>query len=139
EAHMATRHIASVPATAGRDQARAAADAAASRAGLEIVPLDDVRRILEGADLFNAVWSATREEPLIPANTLRALQHSGNYVFGAYAGDRMAGAIVGFLGRLDGSVQLHSHVLGVSPTSQGRSIGFALKQHQRSWALEHGI
>ena len=98
-----------------------------------------MRRISQGAELFNSVWGATHEEPLIPANTLRALEHSGNYVFGAYDGDRIVGAIVGFLGRLDGSLQLHSHILGVSPVAQDRTIGFALKQHQRAWALTHGI
>jgi predicted GNAT superfamily acetyltransferase len=122
-----------------RDQATAAADAAASSAGLKIVELDDVGRIQDATALLNVVWSATREDPLIPANTLRALAHSGNYVFGAYEGDRMVGAIVGFLGRLDGDLQLHSHILGVSPASQGRSVGFALKQHQRAWALDQGI
>ena len=136
---MATRHIAPVPEAGGLEQARAAAAAAADRAGLRVVELDTVARIQEGADLFNAVWSATRDEPLIPANTLRALEHSGNYVFGAYDGDRAVGAIVGFLGRLDGRPQLHSHILGVDPTLQSRSIGFALKLHQRAWALEHGI
>ena len=123
-----------------REQAAAAADAAAGRAGLKIVELDDVDGIHEAADLLTGVWSATREEPLIPANTLRALAHSGNYVFGAY--DRssgMTGAIVGFLGRLHDSLQLHSHILGVSPLSQGRNIGFALKLHQRAWALAQGI
>ena len=136
---MATRHIAPVPQTGGLEQAKAAAEAAAALAGLRVVQLDDVRRIQEGADLFNAVWSATKEEPLIPANTLRALEHSGNYVFGAYDGDRIVGAIVGFLGLLDGAAQLHSHILGVAPMSQGRNVGFALKQHQRAWALAHGI
>jgi predicted GNAT superfamily acetyltransferase len=122
-----------------REQAEAAARAAAERAGLEIVELDDVKRIQQAAGLFNEVWSSTTDDPLIPANTLRALEHSGNYVFGAYENDEMTGAIVGFLGWLDGSLQLHSHILGVSPRSQGRSIGFALKQHQRAWALAHGI
>ena len=124
---------------AARRQAASAAEAAAARAGLTIVELDDVEGIHEAARLFNVVWSVTGEEPLIPPNTLRALQHSGNYVFGAYEGDRLTGAIVGFLGRHDGSPQLHSHVLGVSPLSQGRSVGFALKQHQRAWTLAQGI
>jgi predicted GNAT superfamily acetyltransferase len=122
-----------------RRQAVAAAEAAAERAGLTIVELDTVERIQHATELFNEVWSVTREEPLIPANTLRALQHSGNYVFGAYEGDRLTGAIVGFHGRHDGSPQLHSHILGVSPQSQGRSVGFALKQHQRAWTLAHDI
>jgi predicted GNAT superfamily acetyltransferase len=36
-------------------------------------------------------------------------------------------------------LQLHSHILGVSPRSQNRHIGFALKQHQRAWALRQGL
>src|SRR5947208_2644434 len=125
-------------ASAGR-RAAAAAESAAARAGLIVVELDTVDRIQQATELFNVVWSVTREEPLIPANTLRALQHSGNYVFGAYEGDRLTGAIVGFLGRHNGAPQLHSHILGVSPASQGKSVGFALKQHQRAWALAQGI
>src|SRR2546429_3394952 len=93
EVDMATRHIAPVPETGGADQARAAAEAAAARAGLEIVELRDVARIRQAADLYNTVWSATDQDPLIPVNTLRALEHSGNYVFGAYEDDRMVGAI----------------------------------------------
>src|SRR5438105_496204 len=101
---------------AAREQAGAAAFAAATRARLErIVELDDVQRIQEAADLLSEVWAMSREDPLIPANTLRALSHSGNYVFGAYQAREMTGAIVGFLGRLNGSLQLHSHILGVSP------------------------
>src|SRR5205823_786886 len=72
-------------------QAARAAGAATSAVGVRIVELDTVDRVLQAADLFNAVWSATREEPLIPANTLRAIQHSGNYLFGAYDGDVLIG------------------------------------------------
>ena len=121
------------------EQAAGASFAAAVRAHVRILELDDVRRIHEAARLLSEVWSASADDPLIPPNTLRALAHSGNYVFGAYERSTMTGAIVGFLGRLDGSLQLHSHILGVSPSSQGRNVGFALKQHQRAWALHHGI
>jgi predicted GNAT superfamily acetyltransferase len=120
-------------------RAAAAARAAAARAGLQIVRLDDMDRVRLATDLFTAVWSGDSEHPLISANTLRALEHAGNYAFGAFQGDRMVGAIVGFLGRMDGSLQLHSHILGVLPGSQGRHIGFALKQHQRAWALAQGL
>ena len=122
-----------------REQAAAAAEAAAAQAGLKILPLDEVEQIHEAADLFTAVWQVSREHPLIPPNTLRALAHSGNYVFGAFEDGRMTGAIVGFWGRLGGAMQLHSHILGVSPLSQSRSVGFALKQHQRAWALAQGL
>jgi predicted GNAT superfamily acetyltransferase len=122
-----------------REQAAAAAEAAAAGAGLTIIPLDDVDRIMRASTLFSEVWAVSPEHPLIPPNTLRALEHAGNYAFGALEGDRMIGAIVGFLGRIGGSLQLHSHILGVLPGSEGRRIGFALKQHQRAWALDQGL
>lgn len=121
------------------EQASAAAEAAAARAGLQIVELDDVDRIAHAAELFNVVWAASPADPLIPPNMLRAMTHAGNYGFAAYEGDEMVGAIMAFFGRLDGSMQLHSHILGVSPRSQNRHIGFALKQHQRAWALRRGL
>ena len=37
------------------------------------------------------------------------------------------------------SIHLHSHITGVAPGHRGRSVGFALKQFQRSWALAHDV
>jgi predicted GNAT superfamily acetyltransferase len=34
---------------------------------------------------------------------------------------------------------MHSHILGVDPAMHGRGVGFALKLHQRAWALQRGI
>ncbi len=138
---MTDTRIASASTTvlSGPEQAARTAAAAAERAGLDIIELDDVDRILQASDLFNAVWSAAPEDPLIHPNMLRALVHAGNYAFGGYQRGRMIGAIVGFLGRMDGSLQLHSHILGVSPEAQDRRVGFALKQHQRAWALGAGL
>ncbi|MFE0103566.1 GNAT family N-acetyltransferase [Streptomyces sp. NPDC059009] len=49
----------------------------------------------------------------------------------------LVGACIGFFGPPpDGS--LHSHIAGVSARMRGRSVGFALKTHQRAWALERG-
>lgn len=75
----------------------------------------------------------------MPGALLRAFVHSGNYVSGAFSNGRMVGALAGFLGRNHAELHLHSHILGVTPELQGRSVGFALKQHQRAWALERGI
>jgi predicted GNAT superfamily acetyltransferase len=69
---------------------------------------------------------------------LRALTKAGNYVSGAYDGTELVGACVGFFGApVQGS--LHSHIAGVSEAVQGRAIGFALKLHQRQWALRRGV
>ena len=34
---------------------------------------------------------------------------------------------------------LHSHIAGVAGSVRGRNIGFALKLHQRAWALRRGV
>jgi predicted GNAT superfamily acetyltransferase len=120
-------------------QAAAAAEVAARTAGLSIVEVEDIETLATAAHLMDVVWSNSDEPPLISASTLKALAHSGGYVAVASSGGEIVGALVGFLGWLDGALQLHSHILGVSPSVQGRSIGFALKQHQRSWALARGI
>jgi predicted GNAT superfamily acetyltransferase len=120
-------------------QAVAAADAAARRAGVRVERLLDVASIHEASRLFNHVWSTPANQPLISGATLRALSHSDNYVVGAYEGSEMVGAAVGFMGFHMGTLHLHSHMTGVSPKLQGRSVGFALKQHQRAWALSRGI
>jgi predicted GNAT superfamily acetyltransferase len=36
-------------------------------------------------------------------------------------------------------VSLHSHITGVDPSANGRHIGYALKLHQRAWALDRGL
>jgi predicted GNAT superfamily acetyltransferase len=71
---------------------------------------------------------------------MRAIEHAGGYVVGAYAGDRLLAASTAFAG-FDADLRptLHSHVTGVLPDGQGRGIGRALKLHQRAWAVERGI
>jgi predicted GNAT superfamily acetyltransferase len=50
----------------------------------------------------------------------------------------LVGACVGFFGApVDGA--LHSHIAGVSTAARGRSVGFALKLHQRAWSLLRGV
>jgi predicted GNAT superfamily acetyltransferase len=116
------------------DGAAAAVDRSVARAGVHIRELDSAAATQRGSDLLQEVWRSA--EPPVPANLLRAVQHSGGYVFGAYdeAGD-MVGASMGLLARTG----LHSHITGVVPHGQRRGLGLALKQHQRWWALEHGI
>ncbi|AYY12202.1 GNAT family N-acetyltransferase [Actinobacteria bacterium YIM 96077] len=50
----------------------------------------------------------------------------------------LLGACVGFFAAPPGTA-LHSHIAGVSAPARGRNVGFALKLHQRAWALERGL
>ena len=51
----------------------------------------------------------------------------------------MVGAALGFLGSDDRGTYLHSYIAGVKEALRGGNVGFALKQHQRAWTLEHGL
>jgi predicted GNAT superfamily acetyltransferase len=126
--------------------ATAAADAlaAASAAEVEVRELHDPAELRLVQRLFEEIWRpAPGNPPPVTAELLRALSHAGNYVAGAWAGKRLAGACMGFLsvpgGPHGGGRALHSHIAGVPPGTQRRGVGFALKLHQRAWALDRGL
>ena len=79
----------------------------------------------------------------MPVEVLRAMAHTGCYVAGARDASGMVGASAGWFagpgdGRPAGS-HLHSHITGVDRSARSRGVGFALKQHQRAWALARGV
>jgi predicted GNAT superfamily acetyltransferase len=121
-----------------RDAAVQAADAAAAAAGVrirQIAELDGLRAVHR---LYDEIWRPDPNNPPVTTELLRALTKSGNYVAGAYDGDRLLGACVGFFGGSAGR-ELHSHIAGVSRHALGRNVGFALKVHQRAWAMLHEV
>ncbi|MFI6600621.1 GNAT family N-acetyltransferase [Nonomuraea sp. NPDC050536] len=103
---------------------------------LRIRELADVREQRAAAALLARVWHAEEAHPPVEPVLIRALEHSGNYVAGAFAGDEMVGAAAGFTAP---GGHLHSHITGVLPAHRGLHVGYALKQHQRDWALARGI
>lgn len=119
--------------------AERAALAAARTAGVEVTELRSVAELRRAAALFGQVWATAPEASPGPADLLRALSHAGNYVAGAWRAGELVGCSVGFLGLAAGRLHLHSHVTGVVPGGQGAGVGFALKQHQRAWALARQI
>jgi len=50
----------------------------------------------------------------------------------------MVGASAGFF-TAPPELALHSHITGVAPGHDHRGVGFALKVHQRAWALARGL
>lgn len=118
--------------------ARNAARRAAERAGVTVVEIDDLPGEAAVSDLFDRVWGAG-DQPVMPANLLRAVTHAGNYLAGAFADGRLVGGAFGFLGNGNREVFVHSHMTGVDPSVQRSGIGFALKLHQREWALSRGL
>jgi predicted GNAT superfamily acetyltransferase len=101
--------------------------------------LTELAELREVAELFAEVWARPGEPP-ISSDVLRAMSHSGNYIAGAGAGGRLIGGIAGWIGMHEpGGLHVHSHILGVLPGDEAKGLGFALKQHQRTWCLERGI
>jgi predicted GNAT superfamily acetyltransferase len=103
--------------------------------------LYEIDELTAAAELLAAIWGYPAEQSPVSPELLRALAHSGNYVAGAWEGEVLVAASAGFLGRHagDDGVHLHSHISGVRTDHQGGAVGFALKQHQRDWALARGI
>jgi predicted GNAT superfamily acetyltransferase len=120
------------------DAAIQAAEAAARSSGVhirELAEVDDLQRLCA---LVDEIWHPEPTNPPVTAELLRALAHAGNYVAGAYAGDQLVGTCVGFFAS-PAAHAMHSHLAGVSPRLIGKHVGFALKLHQRAWALARDV
>ncbi|HZC41397.1 MAG TPA: GNAT family N-acetyltransferase [Streptosporangiaceae bacterium] len=126
---------------AGRAQADADAAAAASDVSVRELALSSEHHDVER--LLSDIWSTQPGQPPLPAHVTRTLSLIGGYTAGAFGSDgELLGAAAGFLTRETaelGTAHLHSHIAGVAQAARGRHVGFALKLHQRAWALSRGI
>jgi predicted GNAT superfamily acetyltransferase len=100
-----------------------------------VCTLDRIADIAAAEALFAATWPG---QPPATAGLMRALEHAGGYVAGAYLGDTLVGAAAAFLASHP-TPGLHSHVAAVTPSARGRGVGYALKVHQRAWAAQRGL
>jgi predicted GNAT superfamily acetyltransferase len=105
---------------------------------VDIRELAEVRDLKAVFDHIDAVWGPNLAHPPLSTEVLRALAKSGNYVVGAFVRGDLVGSCVGFFGPPN-TRTLHSHVAAVSSGGRGRGVGFALKVHQRAWALARGV
>jgi predicted GNAT superfamily acetyltransferase len=119
------------------DRAARAADAAAGAAGVSVRELTDLADLDRTVGLFSTIWGRAANPPMT-VELLRAFAKAGNYVAGAFDGHQLIGACVGFF-HAPAEDALHSHIAGVAPAATGRSVGFALKLHQRAWAMARGV
>jgi predicted GNAT superfamily acetyltransferase len=102
---------------------------------VEVHELAALSELQQAEALLTAIWHA----PVLTADLLRALVMTGNYVAGAWQEGELIGASAGVYGRDDSGLHLHSIVTGVRPGAQSHGAGYALKQHQRVWAVDRGI
>ncbi|SDS70168.1 hypothetical protein [Microlunatus soli] len=124
--------------------AEEAADSCARAAAVEILELESGADMNAAAEVLRTIWQTGADQPLLHPSLLVALAHGGNYVAGAYRGDRLVGVCVGFFsappGRGPGAATaLHSHIAGVLSDHAGQGIGTALKLHQRLWCLRRDV
>jgi predicted GNAT superfamily acetyltransferase len=118
------------------EEARRQARDAAARAGVDVDVISDLTALEAVEQLINRTWENPTSE--ISLGVLRAFTASGHLVNGAYREDTLVGACVAFVSASkDG--HLHSHLAAVSPDQRAKGIGFALKLHQRAWAMDRGI
>jgi len=131
-------------ARSGAPEVRAAhalAERAAGAAGIAVREVHDLAGCALIRQIFDTIWSASPTNPSMTAELLRAYGHTGQYVVVADDLTRpgeVVAASAAFLSAPAGHA-LHSHVTGVLPQGRGRSLGFALKAHQRAWALDRGL
>jgi predicted GNAT superfamily acetyltransferase len=126
------------PPGAAAISATLAAEEAARLSEVRITELSDLKSLRAVDALFDSIWHPAPGNPPVTVELLRALTKAGNYLTGAFSGDELVGACVGFFAAPAGST-LHSHVTGVVGHAQRRSIGRALKLHQRAWAMDRGL
>ncbi|SDG56814.1 Predicted acetyltransferase, GNAT superfamily [Lentzea fradiae] len=102
--------------------------------------LTEHSELLATQRLYESIWrpSADGGAPPVTAELLRALSKAGSYVAGAFDGDELVGACVGFCSP-PAAGALHSHIAGVAAGVRGRNVGYAMKLDQRTWALERGL
>lgn len=117
-------------------RAAESAASAAVRARVQVRDLTEYPELNAVVSLFSTIWGRDRNPP-ITIELLRAFAKAGNYIGGAFDGDELVGASVAFSSAQGAA--LHSHIAGVSSAARGRSVGNALKLHQRAWAMERGF
>src|SRR3954467_4250769 len=104
-----------------------------------VVEVRSEREARAAVTVLGDVWHRDDGQPPLPPELAWAFAHSGNYVALAMAGDQPVAAAIGFRGDDSIGPHLHSHIAGVLPQWQGSGVGYLIKEHQRSWALAHGI
>jgi predicted GNAT superfamily acetyltransferase len=117
-----------------------AADQAARAAGVVVRELTSLDELAAMITLFDEIWEPDTGNSSLRLDLARAMAKAGNYASGAYDCEtgQLLGACTGFFGP-PAHAELHSHIAGVRAAGLGRSVGFALKVHQRAWCLRLGV
>lgn len=114
------------------------AQQAARAAGVEVREMMLIDELEAVSVLLSQVWNRTASGRIVPTDLLKALSKARNYIAGCFLDGQLVGATVSFFA-LPAMNTLHSHITGVIGRERAPGAGYALKLHQRAWALEHGV
>ena len=100
---------------------------------LSIVACESPQDADNVAAFFRSIWADGPD--VVPMDLILAMLHVGAYCTTANYGGKIVGASLAFRGFYNGEHVLHSHVTASSEPG----TGYALKMHQKQWALDHDI
>jgi predicted GNAT superfamily acetyltransferase len=120
------------------DDALNSAHAAAAASDVEIREVHEPLELDAISRLLSLIWNRQIDSRPVTSELLRALTMTGHYVTGGFIEGELVGAAVAFFAAPPEST-LHSHITGVVSQHAARSVGYALKLHQRAWALQRGV
>ena len=105
---------------------------------IEVRGLKGLDELNEAVRLQKEIWGFADIE-LLPLRLFVVAQKVGGQTLGAFDGDRMVGFLLAIPGLRQGTMYLHSHMMGVLPEYRNLRIGRRLKLAQREEALSRGI
>jgi predicted GNAT superfamily acetyltransferase len=112
---------------------------------IDIRPLLALPEMQDAVLLQRSYWGDDLES-VIPVHMLFSLARHGGHVLAAFAGDAMAGVLVGFLGtdiERDGpapsKLQIVSKRMVVLPEYRNQGIAYQLKMAQRDATMQQGL
>ncbi|NWF68201.1 MAG: GNAT family N-acetyltransferase [Chloroflexi bacterium] len=114
--------------------------------GIVIRALHTMDEMYAAVELQKIHWGRD-DESLVPAHMMFSLAQYGGHVLGAYDGEKLVGALVGFLGTHNeeperpamANLQIVSKRMVVDPAYRGQGIGYRLKLAQREFAQRQGV
>jgi GNAT superfamily N-acetyltransferase len=102
-----------------------------------IRPPRDTREMRFGVDLQQQVWGYA-EIDTVPDQMFIVARESGGQVLFPFDQEKPAGFALAFAAIDEGTIYLHSHMVGVMPGYQNRGVGRLLKLAQRDDAIARG-
>lgn len=100
--------------------------------------LKNIGDLTQLKEVEKEVWGMADDDTL-PLTLAIACKAAGNIFVGAFDKEKLIGFAFGFLGREDGRITIHSHMLAVLEPYRHLDLGSRLKQAQRERAMAMGL